>query len=48
MTLPVEVWQHGGSWKFIYPSKTQIQQVIIDPDELLPDVNPSNNTLDVK
>ena len=48
MTLPVEVWQHGVSWKFVYPSKTQIQQVVIDPDVVLPDVNPSNNTLDVK
>lgn len=44
VTLPVEVWQHGGSWKFNYNSKGKIQKVKIDPDNTLPDVNPSNNT----
>jgi aminopeptidase N len=48
ITLPVEIWQHGGTWKFVYPSKTQLQQVTIDPDEVLPDVNASNNTFEVK
>lgn len=42
--LPVEVWQHGGTWKFNYNATSAIQQVTIDPDKTLPDVNMSNNT----
>jgi hypothetical protein len=41
--LPVEVWQHGGTWKFNYKSSGDIQQVTIDPDQTLPDVNMANN-----
>jgi hypothetical protein len=44
VTLPVEIWQHGSTWKFGYNSSTSIQQVTIDPDNTLPDVNPKNNT----
>jgi hypothetical protein len=42
--LPVEVWQHGKTWKFAYASTSKIQQVIIDPDKTLPDVNDKNNS----
>lgn len=43
--LPVEIWQHGGQWKFIYHSDSKIDDVIIDPDHKLPDSNPANNSL---
>ncbi len=43
VTLPVEVWQHGPSWKFHYKSTSKITSVTIDPDKQLPDVNESNN-----
>ncbi len=41
--LPVEIWQHGSTWKFGYNSTDKIQQVTIDPDNVLPDANPKNN-----
>ncbi|WP_240743180.1 M1 family metallopeptidase [Ilyomonas limi] len=41
--LPVEVWQHGGTWKFKYNSTSPITKVVIDPDKSYPDVNRSNN-----
>lgn len=42
--LPVEVWQHGKTWKFGYASTSKITQVTIDPDKTLPDVNDKNNS----
>lgn len=42
--LPVEVWQHGKTWKFAYPSTGKIESVTLDPDNRLPDFNDSNNT----
>ncbi|MEO5998048.1 MAG: M1 family metallopeptidase [Chitinophagaceae bacterium] len=41
--LPVEIWQHGKTWKFGYPSTSKIESVVIDPDNRLPDSNNSNN-----
>lgn len=41
--LPVEVWQHGDTWKFLYNSTSNIQQVVIDPQATLPDVDLSDN-----
>jgi hypothetical protein len=43
-TLPVEIWQRGGTWTFQYPSHTAIRAVELDPDHVLPDVNPGNNS----
>jgi len=45
--LPVEIWEHGSSWRFFYPSKGKITSVTIDPDKLLPDVNEANNSYPV-
>jgi len=44
MTLPVEVWQRGGSWTFQIPSTSTLAEVILDPDKKLPDTNRANNT----
>jgi hypothetical protein len=44
MKLPVEIWQHGSTWKFAYPSTSKIESVTIDPDNRLPDSNDANNT----
>lgn len=41
--LPVEIWQRGGSWTFKYPSSTRIDKVILDPENILPDVDRKNN-----
>lgn len=43
VVLPVEVWLRGDTWKFIYNSTSAIQQVILDPQESLPDVDTSDN-----
>jgi len=42
--LPVEIWQRGGTWTFKYPSTSKLDSVVIDPDHILPDVNPKNNS----
>ncbi|MEP6615292.1 MAG: M1 family metallopeptidase [Ginsengibacter sp.] len=41
--LPVEIWQRGGTWTFKYPSKTKLSKVILDPENILPDVEKGNN-----
>lgn len=42
--LPAEIWQRGGTWTFNYPSTSKINLVVIDPELILPDVEPDNNT----
>lgn len=41
--FPVYLWKDRDSWTFKYDSRSQITRVILDPNEALPDVNPSNN-----
>jgi Aminopeptidase N len=41
--LPVEIWQRGGTWTFKYPSKNKIDKIILDPENVLPDVDRKNN-----
>ena len=43
--LPAEIWQRGGTWTFAYHSTSSIDYAIIDPDHLLPDINPENNSI---
>lgn len=42
--LPVNIWQRGGVWTFVYPSTSEIQSIVIDPDNQLSDVDRRNNT----
>jgi len=42
--LPVDIWQRGGDWTFKYASTGNITQVILDPENVLPDVNRANNS----
>lgn len=42
-TLPVEIWQRGGTWTFKYNSTAKLTAVTLDPDHQLPDYNESNN-----
>ncbi|CAL1517852.1 M1 family metallopeptidase [Chitinophaga sp. MM2321] len=44
LRLPVEVWQRGATWVVRYPSKVKLASVVIDPEGVFPDINPSNNT----
>lgn len=42
--LPVEIWQSTGVWKFALPTKEAITKLVLDPDKVLPDLRPENNT----
>lgn len=42
--FPVEIWQRGATWEFRIETKGPIKSVVIDPDHVLPDMNPKNNT----
>ena len=44
VNLPVEIWQRGNTWTFRYASKAPVTRVQLNPDNILPDTNPSNNT----
>ena len=41
--LPVEIWQRGPEWTFGVPTTSEIKEVILDPDNKLPDWNRNNN-----
>jgi hypothetical protein len=43
VSLPVEVWQQGGTFSFRYDSRSLVDSVVVDPDHRLPDVDRSNN-----
>jgi Peptidase family M1 domain len=45
VNLPAEIWERGGTWTFAYKSTSKIVYALIDPDHVLPDVNPDNNAL---
>jgi hypothetical protein len=42
--LPVEIWQRTPNWTFGVPSTSEIKEVIIDPDNKLPEWNRDDNT----
>jgi hypothetical protein len=42
--LPVEIWLHVGTWTFYFASTSAINQVILDPKNVMPDVKRGNNT----
>jgi hypothetical protein len=44
VTLPVEIWEKGGTKTFAYPSTSKIKNVVVDPEHDFPDINPSNNS----
>ena len=43
LQLPVEIWQHGPTKAFAYPSTSKIKSIIIDPEHDFPDIDPANN-----
>jgi aminopeptidase N len=44
LNLPLQIWQKTGTFEVPYNSKTAIASVTIDPGNILPDVDRSNNT----
>ena len=45
--LPIEVWQRGGTWVYKYASTGKIDKVILDPENVLPDMNRANNEINM-
>ena len=45
--LPVEVWQRGGTWVYKYASTGKINKVILDPENVLLDMNRTNNEINM-
>ncbi len=43
LQLPVDIWMRDGTWTFKYPSVSKIDKVILDPENVLPDMNRENN-----
>jgi hypothetical protein len=41
--LPIEIWERGGTWTFKYVGNNPAAKVQLDPEEVLPDVNRTNN-----
>lgn len=42
--IPVDVWMRNTSWTVYYPTTEEVVSVTLDPDKVLPDVNPDNNS----
>ncbi|WP_220700123.1 M1 family metallopeptidase [Sphingobacterium puteale] len=42
--LPVEVWERNNVWQFKIPTGEALLSVQLDPDDVMPDKNPDNNT----
>jgi len=43
VTLPVDIWARGGTWVYKYASTNKIDKVILDPENVLPDMDRKNN-----
>lgn len=41
--LPVDIWQRNVTWQFKIDTTEKLTEVIIDPDNVYPDINPENN-----
>lgn len=42
--VPVDVWMKNTSWLVRFPTSEEIESVTLDPDKVLPDSNPDNDT----
>lgn len=42
--VPVDVWMKNTSWLVRFPTTEEIISVTLDPNKVLPDSNPDNNT----
>ncbi|TAF67089.1 MAG: M1 family peptidase [Cytophagales bacterium] len=46
--LPVEIWQRGTKYEYIYSTKKKIKEVRLDPDRVLPDIDSNNDVWQMK
>jgi len=42
--IPVDVWMRNKSWTIDYPATEEVVSAELDPEKVLPDINPANNT----
>ncbi|ALL08956.1 peptidase M1 [Pedobacter sp. PACM 27299] len=42
--LPVDIWMRNTSWTVNYPTTEEVVSVTLDPEQVLPDFNPDNNS----
>ena len=42
--IPVDVWMKNTTWLVRYPTTEEVVSVTLDPNKVLPDSNPDNNT----
>ena len=42
--VPVDVWMKNTSWVVRFPTTEEVVAVTLDPNKVLPDSNPGNNT----
>ncbi len=43
VSLPVEIWQRGDTWTFPVTLQSEPKTIVVDPDEVLPDISRGNN-----
>jgi hypothetical protein len=46
--LGVDVWMRNKTWVVRYPTAEEVISVRLDPDKVLPDVNPDNDSWPAK
>jgi hypothetical protein len=44
INLPVEIWQRNKEWSFTFDATEELKSIVVDPDNVFPDVNGENNT----
>jgi aminopeptidase N len=42
-TLPVEIWQSSASYTMRFPVNEKVRKIVVDPENVFPDMNPKNN-----
>ncbi len=47
VTVPVETWMKGDHTEIALPTHDKVKSVLLDPDNRLPDIDRSNNRLDL-
>jgi hypothetical protein len=48
LVFPVETWLVNKAVTYVFPTKTEVESVTVDPDASLPDINRKNNTYTMK
>lgn len=44
VNLPVDIWQRNIEWTFKHDSSEELESIVLDPENIMPDINDVNNT----